>query len=209
MSRQKKVSHSETLKGLREEAQRHTTRRKRSLAKASNSNLQACSSLPVKRRGRRPKRNTMNYYPEEFAVEHEGDEFYHTDIFDTEPFQELVLRRRDAAVEDPMAAWAKELRKRPLLTKEQEIELAKRIEAMRQAQRELEQLAAEGSLTPQKRVELDKVIRDGEEARMILVESNLRLVVSIARRYKGYGVSLSDLIQEGNIGLIQAVDKFD
>jgi len=151
----------------------------------------------------------MNYYPEEFAVEHEGDEFYHTDIFDTEPFQELVLRRRDAAVEDPMAAWAKELRKRPLLTKEQEIELAKRIEAMRQAQRELEQLAAEGSLTPQKRVELDKVIRDGEEARMILVESNLRLVVSIARRYKGYGVSLSDLIQEGNIGLIQAVDKFD
>jgi RNA polymerase primary sigma factor len=151
----------------------------------------------------------MSYYDEEFTAEHNGDELSHDDGFGNEPLQEPVLRRRDVAIEDPMAAWAKELRKRPLLTKEQEIELAKRIEAMRQAQQELEQLAAEGSLTPQKRMELSKVIRDGEEARMILVESNLRLVVSIARRYRGYGVSLSDLIQEGNIGLIQAVDKFD
>jgi RNA polymerase primary sigma factor len=209
MPRQRKVSLTEILKASREEAQGHTTRRKRSLAKASNSNLQGCSHPPIKRRGRRPKRALMSYYDEGFTAEHNGDELSHDDGFDNEPLQEPVLRRRDVAIEDPMAAWAKELRKRPLLTKEQEIELAKRIEAMRQAQQELEQLAAEGSLTPQKRMELSKVIRDGEEARMILVESNLRLVVSIARRYRGYGVSLSDLIQEGNIGLIQAVDKFD
>lgn len=209
MPRQRKVSLTEILKASREEAQRHTTRRKRSLAKASNSNLQGCSHPLIKRRGRRPKGALMSYYDEEFTAEHNGDELSHDDGFDNDPLQEPVLRRRDVAIEDPMAAWAKELRKRPLLTKEQEIELAKRIEAMRQAQQELEQLAAEGSLTPQKRMELSKVIRDGEEARMILVESNLRLVVSIARRYRGYGVSLSDLIQEGNIGLIQAVDKFD
>ena len=118
-------------------------------------------------------------------------------------------RSRSAAVEDPMAAWAKELRKRPLLTKEQEVELAKRIDSMKQALMELSQLKAEGSLTPERECELCAVIRDGEEAREILIESNLRLVVSIARRYRGYGVPLSDLIQEGNIGLIQAVDKFD
>lgn len=118
-------------------------------------------------------------------------------------------RSRGVAVEDPMAAWAKELRKRPLLTKEQEIELAKRIDNMKQALAELEQLQAENNLTPERESELYAAIRDGEEAREILIESNLRLVVSIARKYRGYGVPLSDLIQEGNIGLIQAVDKFD
>jgi RNA polymerase sigma factor (sigma-70 family) len=54
-----------------------------------------------------------------------------------------------------------------------------------------------------------EVIKDGEEARQVMIESNLRLVVSIARKYRGYGVPLNDLIQEGNIGLIQAVDRFD
>ena len=95
------------------------------------------------------------------------------------PKQPELPKPDDASVEDAMAAWAKELRKRPLLTKAQEIDVAKRIE------------------------------RDEEEARKILIESNLRLVVSIARKYRGYGVSLPDLIQEGNIGLIQAVDRFD
>ncbi|HID05764.1 MAG TPA: sigma-70 family RNA polymerase sigma factor, partial [Armatimonadetes bacterium] len=123
--------------------------------------------------------------------------------------EETPRKRGDASVEDPMAAWAKELRKRPLLTKEQEIELAKRIDRMQQAQQELQQLMQDKRLTAKREAQLRAIIQDGEEARKILIESNLRLVVSIARKYRGYGVPLSDLIQEGNIGLIQAVDRFD
>jgi RNA polymerase sigma factor (sigma-70 family) len=95
----------------------------------------------------------------------------------------------------------------PLLTKADEVRLGQAIQA---AQAATEQLAAEGhDLTPRQKRELRKVIAAGERATNQFINSNLRLVVSVARKYQWSGLSLSDLIQEGNLGLIHAVEKFD
>ncbi len=189
--------------------------------------------------------------------------------------EELAEEEAHAAVEDAMAAWARELRRRPLLDKEQEQQLAKRMEKATRVrqnllrryvekefgiklrkwkdtetfddyllvlknalkklpQERLDEIARQLGVSEQewKRMSMERrpgylveliskrylsiatpeeraVIEDGEKAREIMIESNLRLVVSIARKYRGYGVPLNDLIQEGNIGLIQAVDRFD
>jgi RNA polymerase nonessential primary-like sigma factor len=100
--------------------------------------------------------------------------------------------------------------KTALLTAEQEVELARRIEAGVFAKHVLETAAAQG--TPMDRsyaADLRAVVRDGARARNHLLEANLRLVVSLAKRYTGRGMPLLDLIQEGNLGLIRAVEKFD
>jgi len=189
--------------------------------------------------------------------------------------EELAEEEEHAAVEDAMAAWARELRRRPLLDKEQEQQLAKRMERATRVRQNLLRRYVEKEfgiklrkwkenetfddyllvlknalkkLPPERLEEIARqlgvpenewkrmsaerrpgylvevisqrylqiatpeemeIIKDGEEARKIMIESNLRLVVSIARKYRGYGVPLNDLIQEGNIGLIQAVDRFD
>ena len=189
--------------------------------------------------------------------------------------EELAEEEEHAAVEDAMAAWARELRRRPLLDKEQEQQLAKRMEKATRVRQNLLRRYVEKEfgiklrkwkenetfddyllvlknalkkLPPERLEEIARqlgvpenewkrmsaerrpgylvevisqrylqiatpeemeVIKDGEEARQVMIESNLRLVVSIARKYRGYGVPLNDLIQEGNIGLIQAVDRFD
>ncbi len=100
--------------------------------------------------------------------------------------------------------------KRALLTAAQEVELAKRVEAGVFAQHRLDTADAEGDeLDPQYRRDLRAVVRDGALAKNHLLESNLRLVVSLAKRYTGRGMPLLDLIQEGNLGLIRAVEKFD
>jgi RNA polymerase nonessential primary-like sigma factor len=96
--------------------------------------------------------------------------------------------------------------KTALLTAEQEVELAKRIEAGVFAQHVLESGA---DLSAQRRMDLRMVVRDGGRARNHLLVANLRLVVSLAKRYTGRGMPLLDLIQEGNLGLIRAVEKFD
>jgi len=96
--------------------------------------------------------------------------------------------------------------KTALLTAEQEVELAKRIEAGVFAQHMAETAR---KLTPQRRTELEALVRDGKVAKNHLLEANLRLVVSLAKRYTGRGMPLLDLIQEGNLGLIRAVEKFD
>ncbi len=189
--------------------------------------------------------------------------------------EELAEEEAHAAVEDAMAAWARELRRRPLLDKDQEQQLAKRMEKATRVrqnllrryvdkefgiklrkwketetfddylavlknalkklpQEKLDEIAQKLGVPEQewKRMSVERrpgylteliskrylsiaspeekaIIEDGEKAREIMIESNLRLVVSIARKYRGYGVPLNDLIQEGNIGLIQAVDRFD
>jgi RNA polymerase nonessential primary-like sigma factor len=93
-----------------------------------------------------------------------------------------------------------------LLDAQQEVELAKRIEAGLFAQHVLD---SDGSLSPSRRADLRQLVRDGQVAKDHLLEANLRLVVSLAKRYTGRGMPLLDLIQEGNLGLIRAVEKFD
>ena len=106
---------------------------------------------------------------------------------------------------DPVRMYLKEIGKVPLLTAEQEVTLAKRIEAGVQATEQLEREA----LSEQSAAGVEAVVVDGELAKKQLTEANLRLVVSIAKRYVGRGMALLDLVQEGNLGLIRAVEKFD
>ena len=107
---------------------------------------------------------------------------------------------------DPVRMYLKEIGKVPLLTAEQEVVLAKRIEAGSDAVERLENEVVEDS---SKKSSLKAIARDGEIASRQLVEANLRLVVSIAKRYANRGMALLDLVQEGNLGLMRAVDKFD
>ncbi|MBV8950368.1 MAG: RNA polymerase sigma factor RpoD, partial [Actinobacteria bacterium] len=107
---------------------------------------------------------------------------------------------------DPVRMYLKEIGKVPLLTAEQEVTLARRIEAGLHASAQVEESPG---LTDGERSGLDAVAADGMLAKRQLIEANLRLVVSIAKRYVGRGMVLLDLIQEGNLGLIRAVEKFD
>ncbi|MFE5330959.1 RNA polymerase sigma factor [Embleya sp. NPDC056575] len=110
------------------------------------------------------------------------------------------------ATADPVKDYLRLIGKVSLLNAEQEVSIAKRIEAGLFA---LEKLDTEPGLTPQFRHELELVAEDGKRAKNHLLEANLRLVVSLAKRYTGRGMLFLDLIQEGNVGLIRAVEKFD
>ncbi|HEX9043036.1 MAG TPA: RNA polymerase sigma factor, partial [Trebonia sp.] len=111
------------------------------------------------------------------------------------------------ATADPVKDYLKQIGKVPLLNAEQEVELAKRIEAGLFAE---DKLAEAGeNLPPDLRIDLEWVAEDGRRAKNHLLEANLRLVVSLAKRYTGRGMLFLDLIQEGNLGLIRAVEKFD
>ena len=111
------------------------------------------------------------------------------------------------ATADPVKDYLKQIGKVPLLNAEQEVELAKRIEAGLFAE---EKLAERGAgLTREQQRDLEWIVEDGRRAKDHLLEANLRLVVSLAKRYTGRGMLFLDLIQEGNLGLIRAVEKFD
>jgi RNA polymerase primary sigma factor len=111
------------------------------------------------------------------------------------------------ATADPVKDYLKQIGKVPLLSAEQEVDLAKRIEAGLFAE---EKLAESGeNLQRDLRMDLEWVAEDGRRAKDHLLEANLRLVVSLAKRYTGRGMLFLDLIQEGNLGLIRAVEKFD
>jgi len=109
--------------------------------------------------------------------------------------------------DDTMGLYLMESCQHPLLTAEQEVDLAQRMERGKAAEERLR--AEQETLDAETRRSLEALVQDGREARRILIESNYRLVISIARRYEGRGVPLLDLIQEGNIGLMRAVEKFD
>ncbi len=111
------------------------------------------------------------------------------------------------ATSDPVKDYLKQIGKVPLLNAEQEVELAKRIEAGLFAEEKLAE--GRGSLRPEARFDLEWIADDGRRAKNHLLEANLRLVVSLAKRYTGRGMLFLDLIQEGNLGLIRAVEKFD
>jgi RNA polymerase primary sigma factor len=110
------------------------------------------------------------------------------------------------ATADPVKDYLKQIGKVPLLNAEQEVELAKRIEAGLFAE---EKLAESHRMNPDQRIDLEWIAEDGRRAKNHLLEANLRLVVSLAKRYTGRGMLFLDLIQEGNLGLIRAVEKFD
>ncbi|MGI8762132.1 MAG: RNA polymerase sigma factor [Jatrophihabitantaceae bacterium] len=132
---------------------------------------------------------------------------------DEEESEALRQARKDAemtASADSVRAYLKQIGKVALLNAEEEVDLAKRIEAglygaerLRQAEESSQKLALQG------RRDLRWIVRDGERAKNHLLEANLRLVVSLAKRYTGRGMAFLDLIQEGNLGLIRAVEKFD
>jgi len=109
--------------------------------------------------------------------------------------------------DDPVREYLKQVGKIPGLTAEQEAELAQRIEAGLAAERKLAEDG--GRLTVSERIDLEWVAEVGTRARNHLLEANLRLVVALAKRFTGRGMPLIDLIQEGNLGLIRAVDEFD
>jgi RNA polymerase primary sigma factor len=111
------------------------------------------------------------------------------------------------ATADPVKDYLKQIGKVPLLNAEQEVELAKRIEAGLFAEEKLAE--GRGILTTDQRIDLEWISDDGTRAKNHLLEANLRLVVSLAKRYTGRGMLFLDLIQEGNLGLIRAVEKFD
>ena len=113
------------------------------------------------------------------------------------------------SIEDPVRMYLKEIGKVPLLNADQEIELAKAMEAGLDAEKQLEEDKENNKLSEAKKKELNAIIYEGDEAKKRLAEANLRLVVSIAKRYVGRGMLFLDLIQEGNLGLIKAVEKFD
>jgi RNA polymerase primary sigma factor len=113
----------------------------------------------------------------------------------------------EGGVSDPVRMYLKEIGKVPLLTGPQEVSLAQRIEQGLLASEKID--SANGGLSPEDKDRLSATVTDGHRAKRQLIEANLRLVVSIAKRYVGRGMLLLDLIQEGNLGLMRAVEKFD
>ena len=128
-------------------------------------------------------------------IEEEPDD----DLFDT-VVDDLV------SVSDPVRMYLQEIGRVPLLTPRQEVDLAMQIEAGKRAE---DQLAAASDLSVEDKVILERAARAGERAEQRVIEANLRLVVSIAKKYVGRGMPMLDLIQEGNLGLMRAVEKFD
>ena len=115
------------------------------------------------------------------------------------------------SIDDPVRMYLKEIGKVPLLSPDEEVELAQQMSDGNEAERKLQEMdkarRAGEAVDPEEEARLKKVLRTGEKAKQKLAEANLRLVVSIAKRYVGRGMLFLDLIQEGNLGLIKAVEK--
>ncbi|HEY3631289.1 MAG TPA: RNA polymerase sigma factor [Jatrophihabitantaceae bacterium] len=146
----------------------------------------------------------------EVSAEEESTEFAWDDEEESEALRQARKDAEMTASADSVRAYLKQIGKVALLNAEEEVDLAKRIEAglysaerLRQAEETAEKLVT------QMRRDLRWIVRDGERAKNHLLEANLRLVVSLAKRYTGRGMAFLDLIQEGNLGLIRAVEKFD
>lgn len=127
------------------------------------------------------------------------------DLDEEEEVEEANVDVGSISTSDSLSLYLQEMGQVPLLSREEEIDLAVKMERGREAQIEL----TTGVDDPARIAELEMHVRIGQEARRHLIEANTRLVVSVAKRYRGYGLQFLDLIQAGNVGLIKAVDKFD
>lgn len=161
--------------------------------------------------------DTILYELEELGIEcrHEGDliggqmmdetEFdYDNEDLTQDP---IVGDINAVSADDPVGLYFRQMAQEPLLSANEEVELARRIERGKRATEYLSQNRA--SITPERLERIEKLIRDGQAAREHLGRANTRLVVSIAKRYMSQGLPFPDLIQEGNVGLMRAVDKYD
>jgi RNA polymerase primary sigma factor len=143
-------------------------------------------------------------------AEDEASEFTWDEEEESEALRQARKDAEMTASADSVRAYLKQIGKVALLNAEEEVDLAKRIEAGLYAAERLRQAEDAGEkLVLQMRRDLRWIVRDGERAKNHLLEANLRLVVSLAKRYTGRGMAFLDLIQEGNLGLIRAVEKFD
>jgi RNA polymerase primary sigma factor len=150
---------------------------------------------------------------EEIVEPSEKDKASGDFVWDEDESEVLRQARKDAeltASADSVRAYLKQIGKVALLNAEEEVELAKRIEAGLYATQLMAGIADRGEKLPvAQRRDMAWICRDGDRAKNHLLEANLRLVVSLAKRYTGRGMAFLDLIQEGNLGLIRAVEKFD
>ena len=150
---------------------------------------------------------------EDYAVELPDDIDPPMDAMEDIPEEEVVDPNSmvdSFGTDDPVRMYLKEIGKVNLLTSDEEIELAQIMASGNAAKEQMEELEAMGEELPTEvKAELEVLIKKGERAKQRLAEANLRLVVSIAKRYVGRGMQFLDLIQEGNLGLIKAVEKFD
>ncbi|HMR64539.1 MAG TPA: RNA polymerase sigma factor RpoD [Anaerolineae bacterium] len=144
-------------------------------------------------------------YGHEGLNELEADVDERDEVLGRKPRAKARSGQAELNSEDPIALYLKEISRIPLLSGTEEVELAKVMERGIKAEATL----ADSQLTSDEFLRLQRAICQGKEARRKLIEANFRLVVSIAKKYVGHGVSFMDLIQEGNIGLIKAVEKFE
>jgi len=140
------------------------------------------------------------------AVEGGSDEPTAEDLAAEEAEEQAEIEAGATLSVDVLRLYLNQIGRVPLLTAEQEVELARAMEAGLFA---AERLAQGGKMSPQLKADLEYIVREGERAKQHMLEANLRLVVSVAKKYAGRGMGLTDLIQEGNLGLIRAVEKFD
>jgi RNA polymerase primary sigma factor len=165
------------------------------------------AATPAKAAGKEPVED------EEIVEPTEKDKASGDFVWDEDESEALRQARKDAeltASADSVRAYLKQIGKVALLNAEEEVELAKRIEAGLYATQKMTEFAEAGEKLPAaQRRDMAWICRDGDRAKNHLLEANLRLVVSLAKRYTGRGMAFLDLIQEGNLGLIRAVEKFD
>ncbi len=186
-----------TKKAAATTGRKSTTRK----AKAAPAKKAAATAKAEPAAAEEPKRDLADLTPEI-----DEEEWSATDEAELEAEPTMDLDDQSSVMGDSVHTYLKSIGRRTLLTAAQEVELAKRIEAGLYAESKLE---AEPGLSAAMRDDLEWIAEDGRRAKDHMLEANLRLVVSVAKKYTDRGMALLDVVQEGNLGLIRAVEKFD